>query len=98
MAAPWPVKIPPLMLSRSLRSIPSLRGTAPTSSAQLAPRKAVSVSEVVTTSSSSGKAQSSSSIRTPSRAGSAASSSRSWSATRVSGPKAWPDAIRKRSA
>ena len=98
MAVPWPVKMPPLMLSRSLRSMPSFRGTAPTSSAQFAPRKAVSVSEVQTTSSSSGKAQSSSSIRTPSRAGSAASSSSSWSATRVSGPNASPDAIRKRSA
>jgi len=33
MALPWPVKIFPLMPSRSLRSIPALRGTAPTSSA-----------------------------------------------------------------
>ena len=67
--SPCPVKMPPLMPSRSLRSIPSRRGTAPTSSAQFAPRKASSVSDVQTIESSSGKAQSSSSMRTPSRAG-----------------------------
>ena len=39
IAVPWPVKMPPLMLRRSLRSIPSLRGTAPTSKAQFAPRE-----------------------------------------------------------
>ena len=46
IAVPWPVKMPPLMLRRSLRSIPSLRGTAPTSRAQFAPANASSVSEV----------------------------------------------------
>ena len=96
MASPCPVKIPPLMWSRSLRSMPSLRGTAPTSSAQSAAAKASSASEVQTISSRSGKAQSSSSMRTPSSADSAAGSSSSWRATRVSGPKAAPDAIRKR--
>ena len=39
MAWPWPVKILPLMPSRSLRSMPCLRGTAPTSSAQFTPLK-----------------------------------------------------------
>ena len=65
IASPWPVKIPPLIPSRSLRSMPSLRGTAPTRSAQLAPRNASSVSAVHTIDSSSGNAQSSSSICTP---------------------------------
>ena len=96
--SPWPVKIPPLMLSRSLRSIPSLRGTAPTRSAQFAPLNASSVSDVQTTDSSSGKAQSSSSMRTPSSAGRAAGSSSSWRLILVSGPKACPEAMRKRSA
>ena len=39
MAWPWPMKILPLMPRRSLRSMPALRGTLPTSSAQLTPRK-----------------------------------------------------------
>ena len=94
---PWPVKMPPLMPSRSLRSIPSLRGTAPTSSAQFAPWKHSSVSEVQVMPSRSGKAQSSSSIRTPSSAGSAASSSSRRREIGVSGPRAWPEASRKRS-
>ena len=38
MAWPWPMKILPLMPSRSLRSMPALRGTLPTSNAQLTPR------------------------------------------------------------
>ena len=98
IASPWPVKMPPLMLSRSLRSMPSRRGTAPTSRAQFAPRNASSVSEVQTTSSSSGKAQSSSSMRTPSRAGSAAVELEQLEADRGVGPEAvGPTAIRKRS-
>ena len=34
----WPMKILPLMPSRSLRSMPCLRGTLPTSNAQFTPR------------------------------------------------------------
>ena len=37
MAWPWPVKIFPLIPSRSLRSMPALRGTEPTRSAQSTP-------------------------------------------------------------
>ena len=86
MARPWPVKMPPLMLSRSLRSMPALRGTAPTRSAQFTPANASLASAVRTMSLSSGKAQSSSSMATPSSAGSAASSSSSCRSTCVSGP------------
>ena len=95
---PWAAKIPALMPSRSLRSMPALRGTAPTSSAQFAPRNASSAFEVVTTPRRSGKAQSSSSMATPSSDGSAASSSRRRSSTLVWGPNIWPEAMRKTSA
>ncbi len=74
-ALPCAEKMPPLMVSRSLRSIPALRGTAPTRSAQLTPAKASSALEVRTILPRSGKAQSWSSMATPSRAGRAASSS-----------------------
>jgi hypothetical protein len=70
-ASPWGLKIPPLADNRSERSIPALRGIAPTSRATSASPNAVSASSVHTTSWSSGKAQSSSSIRTPSSAPSA---------------------------
>ena len=78
--------------------MPSRRGTAPTSSAQLTPEKASSADEVRTTLRISGKAQSSSSIATPSSAGNAASSSSSCRSTVVSGPNIWPDAMRNSSA
>ena len=54
-AWPWPMKILPLMPSRSLRSMPALRGTLPTSSAQFTPRKPSSRLAVATTPLSSGK-------------------------------------------
>lgn len=68
IALPWPVKILPLMPSRSLRSMPGPRGTEPTSSAQLAPLKPSARSLVATTSLRQGNAQSSSSMTTPARA------------------------------
>ena len=40
-ALPWGLKMPPLASSRSLRSIPLLRGRAPTSTATLAPSNAL---------------------------------------------------------
>src|SRR5665213_3676107 len=67
MALPWPVKIFPLMPSRSLRSMPALRGTAPTSNAQFTPLKPSSRFDVGTRPFSSGNAQSSSSMQTPCR-------------------------------
>jgi len=67
MARPCSTNIFPLMPSRSFRSIPALRGTLPTSSAQLTPRNPSSRSAVAITFRSSGKAQSCNSITTPSR-------------------------------
>ena len=93
-AWPWGWKIPPLAERRSLRSIPALRGIAPTKSATSASPKARSASSVHTTSLKSGKAQSSSSMRTPSRAPSAGVISNSCRATGVSGPSIAPEAIR----
>src|ERR1017187_4790895 len=49
MAWPWPMKILPLMPSKSLRSMPALRGTLPTSSAQFTPRNPSSRFAVGTT-------------------------------------------------
>ena len=46
IAWPWPMKILPLIPSRSLRSMPALRGTLPTSSAQFTSRKPSSRSAV----------------------------------------------------
>jgi hypothetical protein len=96
MARPWGLKMPPLTLSRSPRSMPALRGTEPTSNAHEVPSKAVLRSEVATMSVTSGKAQSSISMTTPSstrRAGSISSRRRTigWSA-----PRSWPEAMRKR--
>ena len=65
MASPWGLKMPPLMVSRSLRSMPALRGIDPTSSAHDVPSKAVFGSEVGSMPARSGKAQSSSSMTTP---------------------------------
>ena len=55
IAWPWPMKILPLMPSKSLRSIPALRGTLPTSSAQFTSRKPSSRSAVGVIPLSSGK-------------------------------------------
>jgi len=93
----WPCgpKMPPLAASRSPRSMPALRGMAPTSSATSASPKATSASSVRTISLSSGKAQSSSSIATPSSAPRAGVISNMFNATGWSGPSMAPDAIRK---
>ena len=99
MAWPWPVKIFPLMPSKSLRSMPALRGTAPTSNAQFTPRKPSSRLDVGTMPLSNGKAQSSSSITTPPRAAIAFSSGISMRCkmTGCSGPNIAPEAMRNRS-
>ena len=97
-AWPWGLKMPPLASSRSLRSIPLLRGRAPTSTATLAPSNASLGSSLTSMSDSSGNAQSTSSIAVPSTAFSAAGISSSDSLTGVSGPSSWPLAIRNRIA
>ena len=66
--SPWGLKMPPLASSRSLRSIPLVRGFAPTSSATLTPSKASFGSSEMSMPASSGKAQSTSSIAVPSAA------------------------------
>ena len=58
IASPWGPKMPPFTFSRSLRSIPSLRGMEPTSSAQFVPSKAVFGSEVASMPASSSNEQS----------------------------------------
>ena len=97
MASPWGPKMPPLMVSRSLRSIPALRGIDPTSNAHDVPSKAVLASEVGSMPARSGKAQSSSSMTTPCSAPMAGSISSRRSTTGWSGPSIWPDAIRNSS-
>ena len=82
--------MPPLALSRSLRSMPALRGIAPTSSATSASPNATLASSVQTTSASSGNAQSSSSIFTPSSAPSAGVISSSCRIDRRVGPEHRP--------
>ena len=67
-ALPWTLKMAPLASSRSRRSMPLLRGRAPTRSAMSASPKAASGSELMVTPARRGKAQSSSSIATPPRA------------------------------
>ncbi len=91
-AWPWPTKIGPLTLISSPRSMPFDRGREPISSAQLTPSKATSGSSVATMLSSNGKAQSSSSMTTPSSDGRAGVISSRCRATRVSGPKTSPEA------
>lgn len=93
-ARPWTVKIAPFASSRSERSIPLLRGRAPTSIARLTPSNTVLASSPISTLLSSGKAQSSSSITTPSSALSAGVISSSRSSTGCSGPSSSPAAIR----
>ena len=75
--------------------MPSLRGIAPTSNATSASPNATSASSVQTIESRSGKAESSSSIFTPSSAPSAGVISSNCNAILVSGPSIEPDAIRK---
>ena len=94
-ALPWAVKIAPLASSRSPRSMPLLRGRAPTSRATLAPSKMRLASSPISTPARVGKAQSSSSITTPSSAPSAGEISSSRSSTGVSGPSSAPLAMRK---
>ena len=96
MAWPWPVKIFPLIPSRSFRSIPALRGTDPTRSAQSTPLNPSSRDEVGTIPLRSGKAQSWSSMTTPPSAGRAGSTSTRWRMTGWSAPNIEPDAMRKR--
>ena len=98
MACPWGLKMPPLMVSRSRRSMPALRGTEPTSSAHEVPSKAVFRSEVGSMSARRGKAQSCSSMTTPSSAFMAGSISSSRSTTGWSGPSSCPEAMRNRRA
>ena len=93
-ASPCGLKMPPFADSRSARSMPALRGIAPTSRATSASPNATSASSVQTISVSSGKAQSSSSIFTPSSAPSAGVISSSCRATGVSGPSIDPEAMR----
>ena len=93
-ALPCTVKIAPLASSRSPRSIPFVRGRAPTSRAMLTPSKTVPASSPVMTSVSSGNAQSSSSITTPSSAFIAGVISSRCSWIGVSGPNISPLAMR----
>ena len=95
MTRPCSEKIFAFTPSRSLRSIPSLRGIAPTSSAHSTPSKARRGSLVATTSLRSGKAQSSSSMTTPSSAFMAGSTSSNRRTRGWSGPSRWPEPIRK---
>ena len=97
IAWPWGLKMPPFTLSRSPRSMPALRGIDPTSSAHDVPSKAVFRSEVATMSCSRGKAQSSSSMHTPSSAFIAGSISSSRSTIGWSSPRSWPEAMRNSS-
>ena len=90
------MKILPLMPSKSLRSMPALRGTLPTSNAQFTPRKPSSRFAVGTMPLSSGNAQSSSSITTPPSAGKAGSISIKCKMTGWSGPNIAPEAMRNR--
>src|SRR5450830_85812 len=90
--------MPPFAESRSARSIPPVRGRAPTSSATLAPSKAAVASSKMSTPASSGKAQSSSSSATPAAALRPWVTSRRRSRTGVSAPSSWPEAIRNSNA
>src|SRR6266550_1451306 len=87
----------PLIPSRSFRSIPALRGTLPTSSAQFTSRNPSSRSAVGVIDFSKGNAQSCNSMTTPSSAPSAFGISMSDNATGCSGPNMAPEAILKTS-
>lgn len=95
MALPCGLKMPPLAESRSPRSMPLVRGRAPTSRPTLVPSKATFGSSVMSMPWSSGKAQSSSSIAVPSAAFSAGVISSRRSLTGTSAPSSWPEAMRK---
>ncbi|CAB4874878.1 unannotated protein [freshwater metagenome] len=86
MASPCGLKIPPLASRRSPRSMPAVRGRAPTSRATLAPSKATRGSSVMSMPSNCGNAQSSSSIAVPSAAFRAGVISSNRKRTRTSGP------------
>ncbi|SLJ55473.1 Uncharacterised protein [Mycobacteroides abscessus subsp. abscessus] len=88
------MKIGPLAASRSARSMPAVRGRAPTSSATFAPAKPVHGSSLMSMASSSGNAPSSSSIATPSSEATAAGISNSRSRIGVCGPSMAPEAMR----
>ena len=68
IASPCGLKMPPFASSRSARSMPLVRGRAPTSRATLQPSKAVAASSVTSMLASSGNAQSNSSSAVPSAA------------------------------
>src|SRR6266852_204994 len=93
-ALPWPTKISPFLPSKSLRSIPCLRGKPPTNTAHVQSLNALLASSVTITSCSVGKLQSFNSIATPSRPGSAGVISNSCRITFVSPPKTSPEANR----
>ena len=78
--------------------MPFERGRAPTSSATLAPSKALLASSEISMSLSSGKAQSNSSSAVPSAALTASGISSRRSSTFSSGPSSWPEAMRNRIA
>ena len=86
IASPWGLKMPPLASSRSARSIPLVRGRAPTRRPTLQPSNASFGSSEISIARSSGKAQSSSSIAVPSAALIASGISSSRSSTGVSWP------------
>ena len=98
IAAPCGAKIPPFAVSRSPRSIPAVRGRAPTSSATWTPSNAAVASSWMSVPASSGNAQSSSSSATPSAALTACGISSRCRRTGVWGPSSWPEAIRNSSA
>ena len=95
-ALPCAVNSAPLADSRSPRSMPAVRGRAPTSSAMFAPSKTLVGSSPITTLDSSGNAQSSSSMTTPSSAFRAGVISRRRSSTGWSFPSSSPLAMRNR--
>ncbi len=98
MALPCGPKMPPLAESRSPRSMPAVRGRAPTRRATLAPSNAVAALSVMVMSRSSGNAQSSSSMATPSAALRPCGISSRRRFTGTSAPSRWPEAMRKSSA
>ena len=98
IAFPCGAKMPPLTESRSPRSIPCLRGIDPTRSAHDEPSNASFSLLVNSIPARSGKAQSSSSMATPSSDFMAGSISSILRTTGWSGPSIWPEAIRNSSA
>ena len=97
-ALPCTEKMAALASSRSLRSIPAVRGRDPTSSARSVSANATLGSSVATTPFSSGKAQSSSSMMTPFSAFMAGGISSNCRITGRSAPNIAPDAILNTSA